>query len=52
MLPDQGQLSSEQADLDLYKDVQVFGPESLQQGIRAINEEFKDNFAKHVQKDL
>ena len=49
MLPDEGQPSSEQADL--YKDVQIFGPESLQQGIRAINEEFKENFAEHVQKE-
>ena len=32
MLPDGGQPSSEQADL--YKDVQVVGPESLQQGIQ------------------
>ena len=49
MLPDDSQPSSEQADL--YKDVQVFGPESLQRGIRAINEEFKENFAEHVQKE-
>ena len=49
MLPDEGQPSSEQADQ--YKDVQIFGPESLQQGIRAINEEFKENFAEHVQKE-
>ena len=49
MLPDIGQTSSEQADL--YKDVQVFGPESLQRGIRALNEEFKNNFAEHVQKE-
>ena len=41
--------SSEQAEL--YKEVQVFGPASLQRGIRAIDEEFKDNYAEHVQKD-
>ena len=46
MLPDIGQTSSEQADL--YKDVQVFGPKSLQRGIRALNEEYKDNFAEQI----
>ena len=33
--------SPEQAEL--YKEVQVSGPASLQRGIRAIDEEFKDN---------